>query len=445
MFYNEYDILEGRLEYLNDIVDYFVIVENDTTHAGFTKPFNFTNHISRYRKYTSKILYFPISTNRSQIPYTAPYPRDLSMNLDAGQRSQIIRGLKLFDDNDVILISDLDEIPNKNLVLKYSDMITEQIPAYAFQQDMMFYNLNQKQVRPWSGTVITKNKFVKQHGVQWFRDNRTNFTPIENGGWHLSYWGDLSKISNKIKTFAHQEFNEKKFTDESLIHQRILSGLDPFERSYNQLTAVDISQLDKDFLKTFKKYNKKIIPHYWQTIDGWWTEENCEFYQEMLDRFVGSAHFVEIGSFKGRSSSYMAVAIANSGKNIKFDCVDPFTGNPEHQPGQVFENQDVIDNKIYNIFLKNMEPVKDYYSLKKMTSVEAARTYPDQSLDFVFIDGLHDYDNVTIDIHSWFPKIKKGGILAGHDYAWTSPLLMKAVNESVKKVRSYGNCWYIEK
>ena len=70
IFFNEYDILEGRLEYLYDVVDYFVIVEMDVSFNGNPKPMNFSNNIHRYRKYADKILYFPYSPDTSKYDFT---------------------------------------------------------------------------------------------------------------------------------------------------------------------------------------------------------------------------------------------------------------------------------------------------------------------------------------------------------------------------------------
>ena len=72
----------------------------------------------------------------------------------------------------------------------------------------------------------------------------------------------------------------------------------------------------------------------------------------MFDKFTGPAHFVEVGSYKGRSTSFMAVEIANSGKQIKFDCVDTWEGSPEHQEGGDIEDLDVVNVTMFDVFKK---------------------------------------------------------------------------------------------
>jgi hypothetical protein len=119
----------------------------------------------------------------------------------------------------------------------------------------------------------------------------------------------------------------------------------------------------------------------------------------------------------------MAVEIINSNKNIKFDCVDTWEGSIEHKTYDV-----ITEEKLYDIFLSNIEPVKHIVNPVRMTSIEASKLYDDNSLDFVFIDASHEYEDVKQDILAWLPKVKIGGILAGHDYD-TFEGVNRAVNE----------------
>lgn len=166
------------------------------------------------------------------------------------------------------------------------------------------------------------------------------------------------------------------------------------------------------------------MEHFYQNIEGMFDFDN--FYKDILDRFTGPAHFVEIGVYKGRSAAFMAVEIINSGKDIKLDCVDPWDGRAE--PGHGYRAGD----HTYEAFLHRMHPVMSVIRPVRLSSVDAAKTYQDDSLDFVFIDATHTYDAVKEDITAWLPKVKRGGILAGHDYlhgAEFGPLVRVAVEE----------------
>ena len=182
------------------------------------------------------------------------------------------------------------------------------------------------------------------------------------------------------------------------------------------------------------------MEHYYQKVHGW-------FYQEGLYRFAvnktKSGRFVEVGSWKGRSASFMGVEIINSGKDIKFDCVDTFLGSAEHS--------NIDTTNLYEEFLQNTKPIKHIIdNVYVMPSVEAAKLYPDNSLDFVFIDAAHDEANVYADCEAWYPKVKKGGIFGGDDYSeevW--PEVCSGVNKYLSKnyiiQMDFAPHWYIIK
>lgn len=167
------------------------------------------------------------------------------------------------------------------------------------------------------------------------------------------------------------------------------------------------------------------MEHFYQNIgENWFTYANL--YKDMIQKFGDNSHFVEIGSWRGRSASFMAVEIINSGYNIKFDCVDTWKGSIEHK-----EHDLIINDTLYDEFINNISKVSHIINPIREESVNAAKNYSDNSLDFVFIDASHEYIDVFNDIKSWFPKIKKGGILAGHDIFWGG--VNSAVNEFFKE------------
>lgn len=170
------------------------------------------------------------------------------------------------------------------------------------------------------------------------------------------------------------------------------------------------------------------MQHFYESAnlgEDWFTY--AALYQNVVKHFPSGSHFVEVGSWKGKSSVFMAVEIINSGKQIKFDCVDIWTDAALNNSGYD-DVRDVSSDTFYNLFLDNIEPVKHIITPIRMCSWECAKLYEDRSLDFVFIDGDHSYEGVTRDLAAWYPKIKQGGVLAGHDYAWT-PHIQQAVSE----------------
>jgi hypothetical protein len=160
------------------------------------------------------------------------------------------------------------------------------------------------------------------------------------------------------------------------------------------------------------------MQHFYQQIGEDWMDFH-ELYSEMVSHFSDGAHFVEVGSWKGRSTSYMAVEIINSKKNIQFDCIDTWLGSEEHlsEQSQFFQPElKKNENWLYNEFKKNTLIVSDYINPIRLDSLEASKLYKDRSIDFIFIDASHDYQDVLNDITYWYPKVKKGGFIAGHDY-----------------------------
>lgn len=155
------------------------------------------------------------------------------------------------------------------------------------------------------------------------------------------------------------------------------------------------------------------------------------------------AEIVEIGAWKGASTAYLAVDIINSGKDIKLTVVDTWKGSNGLEIEA--ENAEV---SIFDQFKANLKPVEGLLDMTflQMPSVEAAKKFKNESLDFVFIDGNHDFQDVCDDIDAWLPKVKKGGIIAGHDYG-TDPNVgftgvNKAVNLKIKEFQLMGQVWY---
>lgn len=180
--------------------------------------------------------------------------------------------------------------------------------------------------------------------------------------------------------------------------------------------------------------------HFYENIgENWFNYQRL--YSNMVNRFSDGSKFVEVGTWKGRSASFMAVEILNSGKKIQFDCID----NWEYVDGlQNDIDKQLFGKDIYSQFLNNIEPVRDIINPIKSISWEAANLYDDASLDFIFIDAAHDYESVKKDIISWLPKLKKNGIIAGHDYTDDHPGVKFAVDELFSEVDSFETCWIYE-
>lgn len=185
-----------------------------------------------------------------------------------------------------------------------------------------------------------------------------------------------------------------------------------------------------------------MINHIHDTVEGWCSIEQQSLYSLVVSKLPQfGAHIVEIGTWKGKSTSYMAVEIANSNKDIKFDAIDNFKGGPEHR-----DHPSIINNSLFLEYQKHIEPVKQYINTIVSESNSAVSMYPDHSLDFVFIDGNHSYKSVYEDITLWIKKIKPGGIIGGDDFDDVEfPGVVHAVKQILSdKFQLNGRVWYYQ-
>jgi predicted O-methyltransferase YrrM len=173
------------------------------------------------------------------------------------------------------------------------------------------------------------------------------------------------------------------------------------------------------------------MEHFYQNIEGWFSYEYI--YKDMIDQAEGENLFVEIGSYKGKSAAFMAVEIINSGKNIKFECIDPMILMGDYLNMPENEKMGYSAEEFHNRLL----PVKDYYKLHQMTSVDASKLYADNSIDFIMIDGDHSYEGVYNDITNFLPKMRSGGLMTGDDAY--SPQIIKAVQDAAKGLEVVSN------
>lgn len=149
------------------------------------------------------------------------------------------------------------------------------------------------------------------------------------------------------------------------------------------------------------------MEHFYHKIQNWFDYEDV--FDLALSKAKNGDKFVEIGVWKGGSTAYMGVEILKSRKKIFFDAIDTFSGSTEH--GDVSE-------WLYEETIKNLRPIVKIkvVNIIKGHSLEIVNRYNNESIDFCYIDGSHEYTDVKKDILAYLPKIKKGGIIAGHDY-----------------------------
>lgn len=236
-YFNEIDLLKIRLEYLYNYVDKFIIVEGNVGFQGNSK--NHFLDLSEISKFLPKVHYSLVSLDAKD-----PWENENK------QRRGIFTELKNHADlNDIVILSDLDEIWNVNILKKYIKKI------YSIKCLLFYYYFNLLSSDTWYSPKIGLFKHFEED-MDSIR--LLNNLPIIEGGWHFSYFGGANKIKEKLRSFSHSEYNTEKYTDITFIENKIKLGLDLFDRNidYKISTEKEVSEIiPYDLLKLFKKEN----------------------------------------------------------------------------------------------------------------------------------------------------------------------------------------------
>ena len=289
MYFDEEVILDLRLNILNEYVDYFVIVESIFTHKGEKRELKFNN--KKFEKFKDKIIYLIYDENPGEIrPVKKGDPDNLKTEkyiLNAGyrengQRNHIIKGLNKASENDMILISDVDEIPNlENLDFEKIDK-----KIILFEQVMFYYKFNLKLPNfKWFGTKSCKMKYLKN--PQWLRNIKdrnypfyridtlfsktkySNLKFITDGGWHFSNLKDAEAIKHKLKSYLHHsDYDQSPKTAEEInkiiLDKRAIYNLKADQRE-NKIG--NGSKLEKYPLIKLPKYLQNNLDKYQEWFD----------------------------------------------------------------------------------------------------------------------------------------------------------------------------------
>ena len=258
-FYNEIELLTYRLNILNDVVDYFIIVESTHTHVGNEKKLYFNDNKHLFEKFKNKIIHIIVD----DFPYKYPeiINETISWTNEKYQRIQIsigINAIKNLNNNDIIIITDVDEIPNPEILkkIKNGEII---ININILEMDLYYYNLNSRFKNKWRHPKILSYAIYKQFNNNCDNIRFYNNIPIiENGGWHLSYFGNKYFIKNKIQNCAHIECNTPEFTNLYNIQEKIDKSIDLYDRDF-EITFIELkdnNNLPPEYDKYLKNYFK---------------------------------------------------------------------------------------------------------------------------------------------------------------------------------------------
>jgi beta-1,4-mannosyl-glycoprotein beta-1,4-N-acetylglucosaminyltransferase len=254
LYSDEKILLDIRFNMLDKHVEKFIIIESKFDHQGNKKKINF--NINKHSKFKKKIKHLIIEN----------FPKNFSnWERENFQRNYISKALNEVDNEDYVMISDVDEIPNLSKI--------EKIYNYkysVFEQKLFYYkfNLHNKTQPLWHGSRICKKKYLKS--PQWLRNQKVKKYPfwridkikwniIKNGGWHFSFLMTPEKIKKKINSWAHGEFNNNRYNTLNNIKKKLKSKKDLFDREI----VLKKTNFDKSFPRylreNFSKYKSWIL------------------------------------------------------------------------------------------------------------------------------------------------------------------------------------------
>ena len=229
IFNDELDLLELRLRYLNNKVDKFVLVESERTMSGNKKVLHFKTNQHRFKKFEDKIIHL-----------TAPVNNLSVWDYEFFQRNYIKEALVQCMQNDIIIITDIDEILDIPAILSNKNF---SFPSL-IEINMFYYFLNIKTNDNWSFPLICYWKQIENINIGsrvTYSKNITQNVLLQDGeinGWHFSYLygNDIELYQKKIESFTHQEFNKPYFLDTKRINRCVNFKIDLFERPSVKLT-----------------------------------------------------------------------------------------------------------------------------------------------------------------------------------------------------------------
>ena len=260
-YFNEKELVELRIKYLNPIVDYFVVIESNITFAGKKKNWNFPDVLkNKLKEFSHKIQYHQLNIEISEIQNEESWiiddiKGDDFWRIENFQRNYIKKACNKFSEDDILIISDLDEIPSikkLNFILS-SDF--KKISPIALEQHLFHLDCNYLRLESWRGSIVTTMKICNSNSPQKFRRLRNRISHFTDGGWSFSSFGGYERVKEKIESYAHSEHNSDKFKNPEHIANCQRTGADLFHRKVKS-RKVEKSFFPEDLLKLMEQNPK---------------------------------------------------------------------------------------------------------------------------------------------------------------------------------------------
>ena len=248
LFFNELDLLEIRLNELDSLVDKFVIVESTETFSKKKKLLYYEEHKDRFLKFKDKIIHVVVDDSPEKLETKTESENRWAV--EHFQRNCIERGLTNCKPEDIVLVSDIDEIPRKSSIEEAIQILSnDKKTIVSFCQRFFYYYLNGlcvngNMLSPWFGTTCCRYEgFIGAEKMRMTKGRNMNV--VNDAGWHFSYLGGPEKIAYKIESFSHSEFDNDNIKNRDRIKDRVNKGIDLFDRPGRPRQIY--TQIDKSF------------------------------------------------------------------------------------------------------------------------------------------------------------------------------------------------------
>ena len=261
LYFDEKELVELRIKYLNDLVDHFIVVEADVTHQGKKKEWNFEPLLkNNLKNFSQKIHYHKLKIDMNEADSERGWIYEKvkggrSWKIENMQRNYIKEACKDFAAKDIIIISDLDEIPSKEKIkfIKSCDFTT--VAPVGLQQSLFQLNCKYLNLEKWIGSVVTTKELIDKYEPQSFLDNKERISFFTNAGWSFSSFGGLNRVKTKFEAFAHEEYNKEEFKNDEHLIKCMKNGEDLFKRKTKK-QKVKRDFFPKDLLKIMEENPK---------------------------------------------------------------------------------------------------------------------------------------------------------------------------------------------
>lgn len=383
MLNDELDMLEYRLSSLYDHVDHFVLVESNVTHRGAPKPMFYALYKDRFEKYNDKIIHVLTTdipkklsdkeARENTIHHSHPY-----IYREQLQRSKILEGLRelSLDFEDIVLVSNLDEIPNPSSFSKLPNYLS--MSPVIFRQKWYVWNHTMKRNKKWYGTsafyyshilrdndILNKTRLVNEVG------NFDDYFYLDYG-WHFSWFGDLKRQINKIYSSSHYEYNhpfyqrKKSFRDLSK-NKRFPN---PIPTRIEYLSDSKISELPSNYT---------LLPHH-----------DCNNEPNVYDTVIYNGEFELLKIRLEELYNVVDYFIILEGNYNKDEYLYP----------QISDELEEYDDKIIYVQLEDYDSLGESIHLYEMDKIKETISFLElKDNDFIYysdIDYIPSYETIEI-------------------------------------------------